>query len=93
MVVGPGILPSTRKMSVSDVSIVLDGNHSTYGIFPLQGNGTGTGAGTKWKVYYHVEMFTLVRNMDRDQGPLFSIVPVPFPEPVMVPFPCSLKKL
>ena len=35
-------------------------------------------------------MFTLVRNNDRDQDPLFPIVPIPFPVPVTVLSPCSV---
>ena len=52
------------------------------GMFTLHGNGTDTGI--KWKVVYHVEMFTLVQDMDRKRDPLFPIVPVPVPVPVMV---------
>ena len=36
------------------------------GLVTLHGNGTRTGTGTKWKVHYAVEMFTLVRE---GQGP------------------------
>ena len=56
----------------------------TYGLVILLGNGTGTGAGTKWKVQYSVEMFTLVRGRDGDLNLLFPIVPFLFfvPAPV-----------
>ena len=51
-------------------------------MFTLHGNGTDTGI--KWKVVYHVEMFTLVQDMDRKRDPLFPTVPVSVPVPVMV---------
>ena len=51
--------------------------------------GIGTGTGTKWKVMYAVEMFTLVRDRDRDQNLLFPIVPVSFPALVTGPLQCD----
>ena len=39
----------------------------------------------QWVVIYFSKMFTLVRNNDRNQNPLFPIVPVSFPLPVVVP--------
>ena len=53
---------------------------------------TGTGTGTKWKVPYAVEMFTLVGDRNRDQDPLFPIVPVPFSVPPTVLFPYNVNK-
>ena len=43
-----------------------------------------------WVLIYCAEMFTVVR--DRDQDPLFPIVPVPFPVPFFVPVPCSVNE-
>ena len=37
-------------------------------------------------------MFTLIWDRDRDQDSLFPIAPDSLPEPVLVPFPCSMKK-
>ena len=55
-------------------------------------NGTGTSTGTEWKLQYHVEIFTLVLDKDRDQDPLFLIVPVAFPVLVLVPCTVGEKK-
>ena len=62
-------------------------------VFTLHLNGTGPLQGPKGKyIYYHAEMFTLGWIRDRYQGPLFHIVPVPFPVLPPVLFPCSVNK-
>ena len=63
-----------------------------YGISTL--HKTGTGIGTKWKVYSVVpcgNVHTGLRQ-GRDQDPLFPIVSVPFHVLVPVLFPCSVNK-
>ena len=52
-------------------------------------HGNGTRSGTVW---YHVEMFTLARDRDRDQYQLFPIVRVPFHTQVLVQFPYSVNR-
>ena len=61
-----------------------------YGLYTLHGNGNRTGTKTKRKIYYNVEIFTLVLDRNRNQDPLFPIVPVLFPLPSLVP--CSVHK-
>ena len=54
---------------------------------------TGTGPGLVQEPngkYNTVEMFTVVRDRDRDKNLLFPIAPVSFPVPVLVPFQCSV---
>ena len=63
-----------------------------HALFTLHGKGTGTSTGIKWKVSYHVEMFTLVQDRDRDRDLLFSILPVLFPVPVPISFPFTVNK-
>ena len=46
----------------------------------------------QWVLICYEEMFTLVGDRDRYQGPLFRIVQVPFPLPPTVPVPCSVNK-
>ena len=66
------------------------------GFFTLHGTGnwTGTrdGTGIKFVLIYCTEMFTLVHDRKRNTNPLFPIVPVQFPVPVLVLFPCSANK-
>ena len=46
----------------------------------------------QWVLIYHEEMFTLIQDRDKDQDPLFPIVLVPFPVPVLLSVPCSVNK-
>ena len=41
----------------------------------------GIGIASMGSNIYYAELFGLVRESDRDQGPLLSVVPVPFPLP------------
>ena len=72
------------------------------GCMPTSGKGANEWTGCfnmvhhyryKMKSIVHVEMFTLTRDGDRDQGPLFPIVPVLFPvgctSPSPVPVQCE----
>ena len=61
-----------------------------YGIYTLHGTGTGTGTGIQWVILNYAEVFTLLRDRDRDLKPLCPIVPIPFPVPVPVPIPGSV---
>ena len=48
-------------------------------------HGTRTGNGTRINrsnIVYYAEMFTVVRDRDRDQDPLFPFMPAQFPVPV-----------
>ena len=60
-------------------------------------NGTGTGQGERdwdqWVLTYCAEMFTLVRDRERNQDPLFTIVLFQFPVAVPIPLPCSVSCL
>ena len=40
----------------------------------------GTSTGIKWKVWYHVEMFTRVQDKDRGQDPLVRTCASPSPD-------------
>ena len=62
-----------------------------FGISTLRGDRTWTDVETKWKVQYYVEMFTLVWDRDRDQDPLFSIIPVSFLFPYNVDKPSKAR--
>ena len=59
-------------------------------IWTLSRNRTETDTGTKWKVKYHVKMFTLIQDRNRDQDALCPIVPVLFHVQVPVAFTCSV---
>ena len=54
--------------------------------------GTGTGMVQGPNGQHHEEMLTLVRDINKNQDPLFPIVPVPFPVPIPVPFPCRVNE-
>ena len=57
-----------------------------------QGQVRGTRPGL-CALIYCTELFTLVRDRDRNQDQLFSIVPVQFPVVGPIPFPSSLNVL
>ena len=68
----------------------------TVGISTLHGTETQTGTEKATRINgFQAKMFTLVQDKDRDQDPLFPIVPVPFPYPAPVPvsFPRSVNQM
>ena len=59
--------------------------------FKITGPGTGQDQERDlWVLINYAEMFTLVKDGDREWNPLFPIVPVPFLVPV--PVPCSVNE-
>ena len=81
--------PSWDSFKAKRVLFLSSFRSLCYG-FTMRMNGAGTGTGAGCKIKYKIEMFTLVGNRDRNQNPLFPIVPVVFPVPVPFPFLCSV---
>ena len=83
------VLPLTwASMLVPKVILRILGSCSlfVYSHWSTAGPGLVQEPNTKYST-----MFTLVRDKDRDQDPLFPpILPAPFPLPVPVPFPYSV---
>ena len=91
--VDPGrqVTVCTRGLVQVGVDLHQLAGHSLYnGIYTLHGTGTGTGTGIQWVILNYAEVFTLLRDRDRDLKPLCPIVPIPFPVPVPVPVPGSV---
>ena len=61
-----------------------------YGLFTLHGTGNRTGNGKRWVSISRYVLYTPHSDSDRDREPLFSILSIPNPVPVLFPVPCSV---